>query len=139
MSFSDGVVYYHYTDQSSAHIIKKTRKILESTDTVNDAMLGHGVYFTRMDLQNKLEEISRNNYAGQGKKKLKEGKLGAVFEIVLSSDKVRALDNKDARKSKRRDVHVYPDELLFDDEDVKRVNLHLIDENGKVTNTIVVK
>ena len=35
MSFSDGVVYYHYTDQSSAHIIKKTRKILESTDTVN--------------------------------------------------------------------------------------------------------
>jgi len=92
-----------------------------------------------MDLQNKLEEISRNNDAGQGKKKLKEGKLGAVFEIVLSSDKVRALDNKDARKSKWRDVHVYPDELLFDDEDVKRVNLHLIDENGKVTNTIVVK
>ena len=104
-----------------------SKKIDQSTDTANDAMLELGVYLTTMDCKHALETPAMDHFG------TKSGKFDAVFEIMLSNDSIVT------KVAGTREVYTYPDDLYFTNADVKTIKLHYLNNGGKISKTIAVK
>ena len=78
------VVYYHYTTKSGAEAINKSKKINKSRqhDSVDDAALGDGCYFTNMDPDNYTkEQIAKDCWENVAQQALDAGKMDWVVKV----------------------------------------------------------
>jgi len=104
------VVLYHYTDKKGYDAIKKSKKILKSSDTTNDAVYGAGVYLTSLSPNKRSKiEIAENNYDGIAKAQERHGKVDYWFEFYLPEEVVSSFRSE-------RDIWLYKGkDLCFSD------------------------
>ena len=121
--------YYHYTDKDSANEIISSGRIMQSTDTRNDAVFGQGTYMTRIPPDTSKSAIAMNNYDGQRGyhfQKVNAGKTDVAIELKLPIAKVQNCSGDG------RDIHRYPGNVDFRSPDVKSVDVHVIGDNGRI-------
>lgn len=89
----------------------ETRQILQSEIKHGDAVMGNGVYLTKLGPLNTRHEVAKNNFDGwlkRWKDKVKDGKTEIVFEMKLPKDKV-----KNYTKILKRNVYLHPGNIYF--------------------------
>ena len=97
---------YHYTTESSAKEIRRSKFIQESTpENFDDSKFGEGCYFTIKSPQHHTkEEVAKNNWGKGWKQAIKQGKL----EFVI---KVYDLEPITCEHSEGRDIWLYRDNV----------------------------
>ena len=91
--------------------IVETRQILQSENEHGDAVMGNGVYLTKLGPLNTRYKVAKNNFDGllkQWKDKVQDGKTEIVFEMKLPKDKVQNHTN-----TLNRDVYLHPGNIYF--------------------------
>ena len=95
---------YHYTSKESAKSILKDARIMKSTNTNTDAILGEGVYFTDLDPSTDDTELLENNY-GRASPSL-EKKVEVCFKIPASD-----MPGYKRKRFGSRVIYAYPDDV----------------------------
>jgi hypothetical protein len=115
-------LYFHHTDQENAKKINECQMITQSiVFGEDDAILGKGVYLTKLGPNHSKQNLSRNNFTDRSlwERKIDEGQL--LIAVKLPEAKVKAV-NID------RDIYFYTGDLSFSD--AEYVELFIKDGNG---------
>lgn len=101
--------------------IVETRQILQSENEHGDAVMGNGVYLTKLGPVIPKHVVAKNNFDGfikQWKDKIQDGKTTIVLEMKLPKDKVQ--NHTDTLK---RNVYLHPGNIYLSE--VKDLKIHV--------------
>ena len=118
---------YHYTNKNASESIQETEVLKQSTNTIRDAILGPGVYFTSIAPGVKPPiMIVKNNWDGnytneQLNQFIQEGMIDYVVKVsVTRADKSNVFKSiQQFDKNSTRDVYVYSDDLYLNSSNFK--------------------
>ncbi|PVD20032.1 hypothetical protein C0Q70_20526 [Pomacea canaliculata] len=94
------VDFYHYTDESSAQEIQRTGHIWPSQASGPDAVLGTGVYGTKVPPHAGKGQIARNNWDGTGNWHARRagGSVDYVFHLRIPLNNLREVKTHNGRQ-----------------------------------------